>query len=1208
MKSDDVVRRFREVFEADVDAGRERELNSYLRLFRGFEDLVVDEYHRLAGGSAATRIARPETMAELAAAHSPRDDLKSESPSPREQKAESPAAEHSAAEHSAAESPAAAPSAEETQPAHVLDKLVQGDGRHYREEGEIARGGMGAILSVRDETLHRDLAMKVILKSKGGGSVASEGTKPELTPEVDRFLAEAQVTAQLDHPGVVPVHELGVDPNGRLYFTMKRVNGRTLNAVFSMAHRGIDNWTVTRALQLITRVCETLSFAHAKGVIHRDLKPANIMVGDFGEVYVMDWGLAKVLGGREIVGGGADDSVYTARADASGVQSASYETMAGAVLGTPAYMPPEQAGGQLEDLDARSDVYAIGAILYHLLVGHAPYGGPDGPRKAMEILRAVLQGPPTPIAELTPDLPGEIVAIAEKAMAREHAQRYESAEELAQDLRDYIEGRVVRAYRTGALVELKKWVLRNRGLAAAICVVFVLLAVGLVVTRSLLLEARENRDEALRQNYRLAMTMAADSLVAHAPSTARKWLHDETPIDQRGTWEWRHLDARLDETFTRVPGDHPQFTNESELLVISKNGDVVSHALPDPTPTVVWPASRGRALRLTRDGSHVVVERPRDPPALAALFERSSGERVLDLVLDHSQYYKVFDDARHVVVADESTLSVHDLQEREELASIDSERPHFLRAGRGASQRFVSGWLEEAVIWLHDRDSLERTDVLGRHDDTLIGLDLSWDDRFAVSTAYDDTVRFWDMDDPGEPTLIYECPDEVPAHSVAISPDGARIALGLGDRTVRFVSAQDATELVALNDLGVSYDAVFSPDGRWVATEIGSSPTVSVWAADSADDPRVLEGHQSFVYGVTISADGRRIASCGWDGYAGHRGSVRIWDAASGEPIAALCHDKEYVTSLRYARVGDREVLVGAGMEHGEPAVRVWDAATGESIHLDWPAGFGTALDVSPDGTHVVITSDPTGAAAVQLDPFEVLPRVGHHACQGAGLGFVSDDRYLSLRDLETIELVDARTGAARSRAANAGRQVWAIAVSPDGSVVATSGDDDAVTIWDAETLDVVAQLRGHGGSSLSVAFSPDGRRLVSGGRDGLIHVWDAERYVEVAALAGHDAYVKDLEFSADGEMLVSGSGDGTLRIWETRPLGDRLRDRHERRRLVKDLAPRVRALLDGSADPAAVVARLSAESPLDDRASEIAAQIVLAELVRRRTEGTEDR
>src|SRR5688572_23514901 len=169
----------------------------------------------------------------------------------------------------------------------------------YRSKGEVARGGMGAILRIHDEILGRDLAMKVILVQDEGSSSAAElsETRPEV---LARFLEEAQVTGQLDHPGIVPVHEIGLDDQGRIYFTMRLVAGRVLSEIFLLVRTGEEGWNLTRAVGVLLKVCEATAYAHEKHVIHRDLKPANVMVGRFGEVYVMDWGLAHVATrGRE---------------------------------------------------------------------------------------------------------------------------------------------------------------------------------------------------------------------------------------------------------------------------------------------------------------------------------------------------------------------------------------------------------------------------------------------------------------------------------------------------------------------------------------------------------------------------------------------------------------------------------------------------------------------------------------------------------------------------------------------------------------------------------------------------------------------------------------------------------------------------------------------------------------------------------------------
>jgi serine/threonine protein kinase len=359
--------------------------------------------------------------------------------------------------------------------------IAQGPkGSRLRIQGEIARGGMGAILRVRDDDLGRDLAMKVVLGRERGSDPSSVMEERALA----RFLEEAQITGQLEHPGVVPVHEVGLDAEGRVYFTMRLVKGRNLEEVFRLAGLGRDGWSRTRALGVLLRVCEAMAYAHSRGVVHRDLKPTNVMVGSFGEVYVMDWGLAHAARAEAAAGpSGASDSVRTARGDARVPgQDPAMATLHGEVLGTPSYMPPEQARGAHHLVSTRADVYAVGAMLYHLLAQRPPYARAGGERLSDEVLEELLRGPPPPVRDFAPDLPDELVAITETAMAREIDARYAGMLELGHDLRAYLEGRVVRAHQTGTWVELRKWVGRNRALSAAAAAALVFLVAGLAAS------------------------------------------------------------------------------------------------------------------------------------------------------------------------------------------------------------------------------------------------------------------------------------------------------------------------------------------------------------------------------------------------------------------------------------------------------------------------------------------------------------------------------------------------------------------------------------------------------------------------------------------------------------------------------------------------------------------------------------------------------
>jgi eukaryotic-like serine/threonine-protein kinase len=333
--------------------------------------------------------------------------------------------------------------------------------QRYEDQGLLGEGGMGEVRRVRDPDLLRNLAMKIAHPklSKSRGALA-------------RFIEEAQVCAQLQHPNIVPVYELGTLDDGSQYYTMKEIEGRSFEKNICDLHAGIqkNEWptegiTLRRCIADLLEVCEAMAFAHSKGVVHRDLKPENIMIGSFGEVLVVDWGLVKILGRKqeEWKEEQPNQDVESTRS-----QNQANKTRVGQVAGTPAYMAPEQAMGQVDDIDGRTDVYALGAILYEILSGKPPYEG-----QAMDVVLQVRTRPPLPLQEFRsiafeegleqesldtehftnqdmsrllkqaqsgPPIPRVLLEICERAMARNQDERYVSALEMAQELRAFLEG------------------------------------------------------------------------------------------------------------------------------------------------------------------------------------------------------------------------------------------------------------------------------------------------------------------------------------------------------------------------------------------------------------------------------------------------------------------------------------------------------------------------------------------------------------------------------------------------------------------------------------------------------------------------------------------------------------------------------------------------------------------------------------------------
>nr|MBA3847187.1 serine/threonine protein kinase [Planctomycetota bacterium] len=324
----------------------------------------------------------------------------------------------------------------------------------------IGEGAQGVIFGVLDRDCRRTVALKT-LHSSGVDAT-----------EVSRFIHEAQITAQLEHPGIVPVHDFGALPDGTVFYTMKRVEGESLAAY--MHERVGDAKHRFDLMQLFLRVCETVGFAHSRGVIHRDLKPRNIMVGAFGEVLVMDWGLAKILGDSRSQ---ATSRITSLRQDGGPTGSDVHRTLDGFAVGTPAYMSPEQARGEADRVDQRSDIYSLGVMLYEMLSGQSPYERGDV-RKTLEQVAA---GRLTRLEELEAGegIDRSLRAITHKAMAVKRDDRYVSVAALAKDIRDHLAGLAVSAHRESVIEQALRLCRRHRRPLLAAAAVGVVAVAGI---------------------------------------------------------------------------------------------------------------------------------------------------------------------------------------------------------------------------------------------------------------------------------------------------------------------------------------------------------------------------------------------------------------------------------------------------------------------------------------------------------------------------------------------------------------------------------------------------------------------------------------------------------------------------------------------------------------------------------------------------------
>lgn len=333
------------------------------------------------------------------------------------------------------------------------------------DDAEIGRGGIGRVLVAFDTGLGRQVAIKELVTDVASAGMRTPHTdRASRTEAIDaRFLREARVTGQLEHPNIVPVYEVGRRANGTYYYTMKLVRGRTLSAALRSSAGLSDR---LKLLPHYVDLCHAIAYAHDRGVVHRDIKPENVMLGEFGETVVLDWGLAKISGKK-------DFRAHEMRRDMTILQDASAgKTMDGAAIGTPAYMSPEQAEGRIDEIDEQSDIWSLGAVLYELLTGKPPFEG----YTPYEIIGKVIKDDVlSPRAKLQ-QVPVELSAVTMMALQREKAKRYAKAERLAADINAFMSGGRITAYEYGSMELLKLFVRKHK--AASVLVVLLAVVMG----------------------------------------------------------------------------------------------------------------------------------------------------------------------------------------------------------------------------------------------------------------------------------------------------------------------------------------------------------------------------------------------------------------------------------------------------------------------------------------------------------------------------------------------------------------------------------------------------------------------------------------------------------------------------------------------------------------------------------------------------------